>query len=265
MLRYVTLLLLLGVAGGIQAFAQPNVYNGVTYNTPEEANQQRMRDRANAPLKKAISDANKAADALEDLDPSINTTQAESFYSPYIENGLKPEKGQKQQFKDFLKQKDTGIFLLVPEEKCGTIGSGRQQYYISPESAYYWFKHRVHRSASADLSLKNGIFQTGLKAASLGYFSSIGDLPIETIDLNNAEAQKLTALTLPTERNKLNEWQKNSVYSVPLKLNDTYLLRSAVYGQSDILIAFRVVSIEPNGNVLILWKQLQKNKVPTLK
>jgi hypothetical protein len=50
--------------------------------------------------------------------------------------------------------------------------------------------------------------------------------------------------------------------SLPVKPDSTYLLRSLNYDESDVLVAFRVVRIDSDGSVTILWKLLQKFETP---
>jgi hypothetical protein len=53
--------------------------------------------------------------------------------------------------------------------------------------------------------------------------------------------------------------------SMPLVENSTYLLRSIVYGYSDVLVAFRVVRRDRDGSVILAWKLLNQYWAPSLK
>jgi len=48
-----------------------------------------------------------------------------------------------------------------------------------------------------------------------------------------------------------------------VKLNSTYLLRSFNFDESDVMVAFRVVRIDSDKSVIILWKLLKNNPKPT--
>jgi hypothetical protein len=51
---------------------------------------------------------------------------------------------------------------------------------------------------------------------------------------------------------------------LPLEIGATYLLRSIVYRESDVLVAFRTVREDTDGSVIIAWKLLKKYPVPEL-
>jgi hypothetical protein len=49
-----------------------------------------------------------------------------------------------------------------------------------------------------------------------------------------------------------------------VEMNTTYLLRSINYGESDVLVALRVVRKDTDGSVIIVWKLLKKYSAPEL-
>jgi hypothetical protein len=51
---------------------------------------------------------------------------------------------------------------------------------------------------------------------------------------------------------------------LPAKVSNTYLLRSILYNDSDIAVAFRVTRKDTDGSVIILYKVLKKFPVPKL-
>ena len=48
---------------------------------------------------------------------------------------------------------------------------------------------------------------------------------------------------------------------LPLEINATYLLRSMIFGSSDVLVAFRIVRQDPDGSAIILWKRLKQYSI----
>jgi hypothetical protein len=52
--------------------------------------------------------------------------------------------------------------------------------------------------------------------------------------------------------------------TLPVKLNSTYLMRSMTFREADVLVAFKVVRIDSDGSVTLLWKLLKKYKVPNI-
>jgi hypothetical protein len=51
---------------------------------------------------------------------------------------------------------------------------------------------------------------------------------------------------------------------LPVKVGSTFLLRSINYGDSDVLVACRVVRKDSDGSVIIAWKLLKKFPKPEL-
>ena len=51
---------------------------------------------------------------------------------------------------------------------------------------------------------------------------------------------------------------------IPAKRDAAFLLRSMNIRDSDVLVAGRVVEIDDDGSVFVLWRVLEKFAVPTL-
>jgi hypothetical protein len=52
---------------------------------------------------------------------------------------------------------------------------------------------------------------------------------------------------------------------LPALANTTYVLRSTSNKRADLLVAFRVVRIAPDGDVTILWRKLKTYPKPSWK
>jgi hypothetical protein len=52
---------------------------------------------------------------------------------------------------------------------------------------------------------------------------------------------------------------------LPAAAGRTYALRSIVYEESDVLVAFRLLRQDADGSVVLLWKILKKYPKPALK
>ena len=143
--------------------------------------------------------------------------------------------------------------------------------------AYYSFARLTHAYGyGSDLSLERGQFQVGFAGADYGFLTNLGDVPLERITLDTPET-KLLATYIPADK----EPQARMEYRrfgqgvdidgvlvksrLPMRANSTYLVRAINYGDSDLLVAFRVVEIDSDGSPLILWKRLKKYSTPQLR
>jgi hypothetical protein len=79
--------------------------------------------------------------------------------------------------------------------------------------------------------------------------------PIEIADAR-AEAQKFAA---PFKLNGTSYTRR-----LHSEVSHTYLLRSIVYGRSDVLVAFQVARQDEDGSVIIAWKLLKEFSTPKL-
>jgi hypothetical protein len=104
---------------------------------------------------------------------------------------------------------------------------------------------------------------------------NFGDVPLQQVTLEDSRLRFLTAYIPPAKepdaRSEARQSGKgftvdevNYQSRLPAKLNNTYVLRSINYNNSDVLVAFRVVSTDIDGSAVILWKFLKKYPVPRL-
>jgi hypothetical protein len=183
---------------------------------------------------------------------------------------LAPSDKDRSNYADFLAQPDTGLIRLLPREsfdnKLSILGDG----------AYYSFARLTHEYGyGSDIELQQGQFSVGFAGADFGFLTTLGKLAIEDATLSNPAAQFLVTFAAPTSEAEARQQQQRSAAGfeingftyrsrVAVKKKRTYLLRSISYGSSDLLIAFRVVSIDDDGSVVIAWKILKKFSVPQL-
>lgn len=181
---------------------------------------------------------------------------------------LEPSSEDKAAFAEFLRQSDTGLICLFPrgryENVLTTRGGG----------AYYSFARLTHEYGyGSDITLEQGRFGVGFAGHDFGFLSVLGDIPLESVNLQHASAQFLVdytpSTTEPDIRNQQRQSQTgvragNFTYSssAAAMANTTYVLRSISYRGSDVLIAFRVVRADSDGGMVLLWKMLKKFPVP---
>lgn len=183
---------------------------------------------------------------------------------------LSPTQQDKDAYKHFLKQKNTGLIRLLPLEKyvgkLSIIGGG----------AYYSFVRLTHEyGQGSDISLEQGYFSVGFAGANYGFMLNLGDVSLDDITIEKDEVNYLASFIPPSSEPEARIQQQHArgfeahgfKYKDRLlaKVNSTYILRSINYDRSDCLVAFRVMRQEAvDDSVIILWKMLKKYPTPRL-
>ena len=183
---------------------------------------------------------------------------------------LAPSAEDRSRFAEFLSQRDTGIARLMPREKY------RDKLTIREGGAYYSFT-RLSNSYDADpqIALEQGILSTGFVGADFGFLTSLGDTPLEKIDLASQAVTYLAEFVAPAPEPSARDEQRRTgagfinagqTYrrSIPAVINHTYILRSISYDRFDVLVAFRVVRKDTDGSLTLLWKKLKEFPTPFL-
>lgn len=214
---------------------------------------------------------------------------------------LKPLDEERAAFEEFLKQSNTGLIKFAAETNCAAILDITNpdvdclNYYIPGKGRAYSFrKDRYTHEAFADLERLNGAF-VAPGTYILGLMASLGDMPIETIDLENKNVSALLKFTPADEIEDIVRQEKEItkgkqlgelVYTkaVPIEESKTYLLRSVAYrakfvnmpkterkkgsldddDRSDVVIAFRVVRKYTDNTLLLLWKEIFRRYSPKI-
>lgn len=151
---------------------------------------------------------------------------------------------------------------------------GKKSRDVRGGGAYYSFTQETHEYGYAtDLSLEQGKFQVGFYGANYGFLTDLGDVPLESIDLDTPSVQPL-AIYKPAiyDADARGEYRRFGLGAdiggmtvksrLPMRLDSTYLLRAVNYDQSDVLVAFKVMEIDSDGSPLILWKRLKRYSTP---
>ena len=183
---------------------------------------------------------------------------------------LAPSARDRAKYADFLAQADTGMIRLLPREifldKLTIQGGG----------AYYSFARLTHEYGyGSDIELQENQFMVGFAGADFGFLTRLGKVAIEEVTLDHPAAQFLATFASPTTDRGAREQQNRAsagfdvnnftcMNRVPYKKKNSYLLRSIGYRTSDLLVAFRVVSQDDDGSVVIVWRILKKFPVPQL-
>jgi len=189
---------------------------------------------------------------------------------------IAPAEEDRMTYAEFLRSPDTGLIRLLPREKFDPYVTKDKSLTIRGGGAYYSFsEQRQEYVNSTDLGLEQGEFSTGFAGANYGMLTSIGDVPLENVSLETPAARILAAHNAAGEEPQARIEQRrvshgttiegtNYKNRLAVRLNTTYLVRTVNYGSSDVLVAFRVVRIDADDSVTILWKQLKKYPTPRL-
>jgi hypothetical protein len=183
---------------------------------------------------------------------------------------LAPSAKDQRKNADFLSQPDTGLIRLLPR------GVFDAKISISGGGVYYSFARLTHEYGyGSDIELQQGQFMVGFAGADFGFLTRVGKTALEEVTVDHPAAQFVATFNAPTSDAEAREQGRRAgagfeingfTYNarVPVKAKSAYLLRSINYNRSDLLVAFRVVSQDTDGSVVILWKILKKFPVPNL-
>lgn len=199
---------------------------------------------------------------------------------------LSPPDDLKLGYKDFLKQKNTGLIKLLPrkEENEGMIVSAENPATFIPlrdGGSSYSFSNRKHGDGFVARELRLDKFKDDHRiflapGGYIGFITALGDVALDDVIVDRKEAKFLVDLVAPDKEQAARKYQEMSVTGVDIdgvfyrnwawaEENTTYLQRTIDYNRADLLVAFRIVRKEPDGSFVILWKILKKNPIPVVK
>ena len=210
-----------------------------------------------------VSDREQIAREIESLREQIKAKEAQL---------LAPARRDEQAFADFLRQPDTGLVRLLPRERW------HRKLSIDGDGAFYSFARRTHDyQAGRDIYLEQRYLGIGFAGADFGFLSNLGDVPLGDVTAETDGVRFLASFVAPTAEPEARGEQRRTGTSagfevegwtynrrLPMLVNQTYALRSVSYGESDILVVFRVVRQDTDGSVILLWRMLKKFPTPEL-
>lgn len=167
----------------------------------------------------------------------------------------------------FTQGSESGVVRLMPRGVTPIVSSIREG------GAFYSFIDRTHEyGAGSAIALENDRFSTGFSGANFGFLKMIGDVRLEDLTTESDTARTLVNYvppqSEPAARVEQGKFQAgtDAVYvdHIQAKVDQTYLVRSVIYGNSDTLTAFRVVRKDTDGSLILVWKILRRYPVPQL-
>jgi len=238
---------------------------------------------------------------ISDPPPSESRVLRKGPVAPLEEDRLK--------YASFLSKSGTGLVRLLPRWTISNAPQspapesrpwGPRDFGINGGGSYFSFYYRTHEyGRGSDIELNRralgpdvkfygdhdelrpdlksyegapseGTFSVGFAGADYGMMTDLGDLPLESLNLDHASLAFLLKYRPPRpEAQARCEQRKSSAgvvdgdgrlykRSLPIRTGATYLLRSIVYDKYDVLVAIQVVRQESDGSVTIAWKLLKK-------
>lgn len=212
---------------------------------------------------------------------------------------LRPNAEDLAKYADFLKKPKTGIFRLMNDVECDSnvyvirVDDGCQN--SIPGSSFYSFREREYTSAYlSDIRFKDGLLiSDGLLSQNI--LVRLGNVPLESLS-TSSEGMKFLVNFVPEIVNTAATKQYIEIVKgvradryeyrkvLPAAENMTYAMRVIAYRGSfyrsfrgwifdlisgddrfDLVVGFRVIRKEEDGNVTILWKELERKKSPKLR
>jgi len=213
---------------------------------------------------------------------------------------VSPDKDLIEKYRELLKDSRAGLTTLVADAGCAentNVVSAEKEcikYSMPGGGSSFSFRVRNYRIARlADITFTRDSFQaTG--ALLHGIFVNLGDVKVDRVSINTKGMRVLRQFR-PTSsfRNakKTDEVlsrgfvHKGFVYrrALYIKENTTFALRSIAYRgtlyraiggatyneldfdkRRDVIVVFRIVRVDKEGRITILWKELQNQKSPKL-
>ena len=182
----------------------------------------------------------------------------------------------REAYAQFLAQPNTGLIRLLPRESFGEVPNKPSKLTIRGGGAYYSFARLTHEYGyGSDIQLSQGTLSVGFAGADYGMLIKLDGANLEDI---STELPGLTFLanyhavgSEPDARVEQRRFGDGTVidgisYKERLRaeVGATYVLRSIVFGDSDVLVTFKVVRQDVDGSLIIAWKLLKKFPKPEL-
>jgi hypothetical protein len=184
---------------------------------------------------------------------------------------LAPSVEDRNSFRSFLQDKRTGLMRLMPREIYDSATyHTKDTIKIRGGGAYYSFADLTHvYGYGSDIQLERGMLSVGFAGADYGILTNLGEVPLPDITLADPRTSVLAHYQAATSESQARTARLRLQQGVlingdlyhnrlPLEVNATYLLRSIIFGGTDVLVAFQVVRQDTDGSIIILWRLLKK-------
>ncbi len=214
---------------------------------------------------------------------------------------LAPSAKLAESYSTILSQPHTGIIKLNADSRCSensevvSAVSDCMRYQIPGAGTSFSFRFESYRIPRlSDLILDNGILKID-GVYQQGVMVNLGDVPFELITLNSNGLKYLVDVRPVTDSDELSKIENRLgagikadgyVYGMGFfaKEKTTYAVRSIAFRgvfmrslnglaydefsfdkRKDVVVIFRVVEKDRDGNITIVWKELSRSDAPKLK
>lgn len=203
-------------------------------------------------------------------------------------------------YESFIKKNRGGLFRLFPDFDCEArfvvkVGEKCANFILG--SSKYSFRKKDYIAEFFDIQLKGNLLDSQ-GFLSQAVFTNLGDVPIEDVTLKTNGMDFLTNFSpqtefqaVKTQHKQLTDGIKENGYTYSNAVNAensmTFGLRIIAYQvtvpinykgdladdrfafinfdkRKDLIIAFRIIRKEDDGNITIVWKELLSQKTPKL-
>lgn len=158
---------------------------------------------------------------------------------------------------------------LMPREKYSDL------LLIRGGASYYSFVRLTHEYGyGSDISFDMGHLSVGFAGADFGFISELGEMPIASVSAETERVRFLFDYVPPTDYRTIRSEQirarnyetesatfRNRVKAV---VGNSYALRSIDFGESDVLVVFKLHRIDTDGSIIIFWKMLKTFPKPEI-
>lgn len=212
-----------------------------------------------------------------------------------------PRRELVDKYADFLRRPETGLTKLIDDKGCAentkvVVASESCLKYTMPGAgSSFSFRTATYRIPRlADITFTDKSFQASGTLLH-GIFVNLGDVPLETVTLETRGLKYLTDFQPETDYEKgraldlqLTQGIRRDGFLYRRGLfmveNATFALRSIAYEgkyfravrnvtynelsfdrRKDVIVVFRIIEKDADGNVTILWKTLQEKDAPEVK
>ena len=211
---------------------------------------------------------------------------------------VEPSSALLESYAEFLRQPNTGLTKLISDKGCGhdakvvSASEDCLKYSLPGGGSSFSFRTENYSLPRlADITFTEKSFQaSGILV--LGIFVKLGDVPITDVDLQTKGMKYLLELQPDADYSRAKTFSeqikdgvlvdgflyRRGLYTAD---NTTYALRSVAYSgkyfraaagvtynefdfdkRKDVVVVFRIVERDTEGNVTILWKKLRENASP---
>lgn len=204
---------------------------------------------------------------------------------------LTPDEKDQQRFADFLQLPNTGMIRLFPDGGQKVIAVKDLGAYPRPGfgryASSYSFSKKKHgtglggyddqRFIRTELRLSGSLFGTGVASDAWGLLIALGNVPLESVNLETYGVTALTQIVPPDGYPEILLFRRRTNRSAPgleglrygqflsVAENMTYVMRSTSNQRADLIIAFRVIRKYENGSVTLIWRELKVYPKPSWK